>query len=149
RGRLRSRGARGKAMSRGRRQRLRLFALLLGLIPAGCHRLPFHRVDPTIDPRDLGAKSGDTRTGLLAETDRRNRAVPLPPLPLRPVSDHEALSGPGAIAAEPTPLLDAALARAQYLQDAAVESAAPAVLNEDQQSFPPPTPAAAQPEAAP
>lgn len=92
-------------------------ALILLTLGGGCHRLPFHRVDPALDPRALGRHGAAAPATLLADAAERPRdSVPLPPLPLRPVSDREAFGEPA-----PTPLLDAALARAQAMQDAAVE----------------------------
>lgn len=101
-------------MMRGRQFAMLLLALV-GLFLAGCHRLPFHRVDRSLDPRQLGhARAGNSSYPEVAEA---RPEVPLPPLPLQPVSDHEALGQ-----AQETPLLDAALVRAQAEQDAVVGS---------------------------
>jgi hypothetical protein len=109
-------------MTKLQRGAAQLLAAVLGLVPAGCHRLPFHRVDPSIDPRELGrlhrAAAEEPPPALLADS---GPGVPLPPLPLRPVTDGEILGEPAE-----TPLLDAALVRAQAQQDALVTADVPA-----------------------
>lgn len=113
-----------------RRQFGRALVALGWLTVVGCHRLPFHRVDPSLDPRAVtaGQRPSPARLTLADET----AGVPLPALPLRPVSDREALG-----AAESTPLLDAALARAQAEQDSLLaESSRPTQAVEE-----PPPPA--------
>lgn len=86
-------------------------ALTVGLIGAGCHRLAIRRVDSGLDPRRLGEVGPSLRGGEGVVT--ATAGVPLPPLPLRPIDDREALD-PSA----PTPLLDHALARARATDQA-------------------------------
>jgi hypothetical protein len=92
---------------------MRLAAATLALGFAGCHWLPVGRVDPSLDPRRVGkapAPAPNTTTPPPAAL----AAGPLPEGGLQPISDAEAMA-----ATAPTPLLDAAMARAQAMQDAA------------------------------
>jgi hypothetical protein len=109
----------------------------LGLLGfgAGCHLLPVHRVDPSIDPRRLSRADGPEPSSDAPVVPPAERSVPLPPLPLQVMTDSEALQGPAPV---PTPLLDAALHRADAMQEsltadlpvtrASHESAEPAAL---------------------
>ncbi len=101
---------------------------------AGCRWLPSRHPSASLDPRtishpgpglrtNVGAGPGTTAPPLAADgpmaagTDPRG---PQPGSPLRPVSDAEAL------AVAPTPMLDAALARAQSIQPAPEPTSVPA-----------------------
>jgi hypothetical protein len=92
---------------------------------AGCLGLPVRRVDRGIDPRQATAERPEYAPPLSVEPEPgplADQGVPLPPLPLQPVSDREALGPPSA-----TPLLDLALQRAEAVKAAvASESADPA-----------------------
>jgi hypothetical protein len=104
-------------MSRGCRQKSAgwVFASAIGLISGGCHWLPPNRMNPALDPRSLGTTT--VTTGSSAERPdalASRESVPRPALPLRPISDEEALG-----TTRPTPILDAALVRAQAIEEAA------------------------------
>jgi hypothetical protein len=88
----------------------------LGLLGfgAGCHLLPVHRVDPSIDPRRLSRANEPESLSDAPVVPPAERSVPLPPLPLQVMTDSEALQGPAPV---PTPLLDAALQRADAMQE--------------------------------
>jgi hypothetical protein len=129
--------------------RLGVGTLILGIgtLVLGCRPwLPVHRVDHAIDPRTLG-REVRSFTGPITGTEPASYgadAVPLPPLPLQPVSEQEAL-GPSQ-----TPLLDAALARAQALQDATItEPSQPADPDSPQPVDSPPTAATSAPDDPP
>lgn len=99
---------------------------------AGCHLLPVQRINPGLDPRGLGrhgaraAATPGRDVAMAASTPPPRPAgadaagVPLPELPLQPITDQDAL----ATVTAPTPLLDAALTRAQQLDQAALETPA-------------------------
>ena len=126
----------------GRATRAAGLLILLAIGGAGCHLLPVGRVNPALDPRSLGRREGasqgeagavamksPTKSADAASTPATATAavskapavatamsVPLPKLPLQPMTDREVL----AVVAPPaeTPLLDEALQRAQGRQDA-------------------------------
>ncbi len=94
------------------------FALSL-LLLGGCRWLPLRRPAATLDPRQVSA-APDLElvrpAPILPDAGPTTTArahVPLPPLPLRAVSDAEALA---ANPAAPTPNLDAALVRAREIE---------------------------------
>lgn len=107
----------------GSRVRLVLTACLVLIPLAGCRWLPARQPAASLDPRtvsraglhaNVGVGRGATPPPLVDPAASGEPApLPQPGSPLRPVSDAEAL------ASAPTPLLDAALARAQAIEAAA------------------------------
>ncbi len=98
---------------------------VLGLVTSGCHWLPVHRVDHALDPRRLESRPAGMTA--VAPEPAADGGVRLPATPLQPISDSEALGDRST----PTPLLDAALARARdsrqvVIDDLAVEDPDPA-----------------------
>jgi hypothetical protein len=89
-------------------------ALACVVAAGGCRWLPLHRPEASLDPRGVGVPDPDAippelTIGALAPP---GVVVPLPTLPLRPVSDAEALA-----ATPPTPLLDAAESKAAAIAE--------------------------------
>ena len=96
-------------------------ALAVSTLAGGCRWLPTHRPPLDLDPRADSRPTGgdlelDGDAPPLAMAGSWTTAVPLPALPLRAISDAEALGGPAE-----TPHLDAALARAGGIEAAVVE----------------------------
>jgi hypothetical protein len=139
-------------MSQGRDFAKRLLVWPLAALVLGCRPwLAVHRVDPALDPRILSRPQGVQAVQVVAQPvpavvqaapPYHGQAVPLPPLPLVPVSDGEAL-GPS----HATPMLDAALARAQAVQTAVVEG--PAAPTAPAPDLTPPTPNPPEPATTP
>ncbi len=90
------------------------FALVLLALLGGCRWIPARHPSPALDPRQVSRDRAraDQDAPNVPTASNPTDGVPLPPLPLRPISSDEALAS-----APPTPQLDAALARAQHLQE--------------------------------
>ena len=95
-------------------------------IASGCRWLPARRPSADLDPRTasrpVGPEAGTSdEAAPIPFPIAESNSVPLPTLPLRPISDDEALGR-----SAPTPILDAALARAGGIEtEIAEEIAAP------------------------
>lgn len=113
-------------MPRRRAGRRAVQGLALGLLVplglGGCRWLPARRPPTSLDPREV-SRAGPRADGPPLPAVARTTAqegVPLPPLPLQPVSDAEALAL--APPPRPTPGLDAALEEARAMEAAVLTS---------------------------
>jgi hypothetical protein len=126
-------GCRGRRIARG-------LALAVGITAPGCQWLPFQRIRPALFPRPSEpAVSGQVEpkapSNESARSDDPESVHPLPPLPLRPVTDREALAE-----TRPTPLLDAASARSTEVRRAVLDDLAEQDRVQPPKSAPSPDP---------